>query len=212
MEYTSLLSDSHAYEEIQDFICIRILNYEHYRRDLESLAYIHWEDLAITFFYLGDGSEHCQIPVSQKDLKRWGVDLYELMRQATTQSGILHPPIFRPMQEILQIPATPEENLIPLYVLSCEAEGYGASVMLYPGLLAKIAEELKGDLYVIPSSVHELIVLEADNLEKPERLLPIIADVNRTVVLPGDYLSNSLYVYRRRQGELERYGTAPDFI
>lgn len=209
MEHASFLSDSHAYEEIQEFICIRILNYEHYCRELEPLAHIHWEDLAITFFYLGNESRDCQIPIYQKDLKCWGLDLYELMRQAATQSGILHPPIFRPMQDILQIPVTPEENWIPLYVLSCEAAGYGASVMLYPGLLAEIAEELKGDLYVIPSSVHELIVLQAGDLQEPERLLPIIADVNRTVVLPGDYLSNSLYIYHRRRGELERYGTTP---
>lgn len=204
MEQFTLLSGTYRYEQIRDRICIRVINQEHYRKELEHLMFIPWEDLAVIFYYLDPeaGSDH---PLFRTDLDNWGLNPYELLRQAATQSRILHPPIFKTMREILQMPPAVGEEEIPLYVLTCKEEGYGAASMLYPGLLAEIAEQLKGDLYVVPSSVHELILLQTQRLQEPQGLISIIADVNRTVVLPGDFLSDSLYVYRRRKGELERY-------
>ena len=210
MEHDATLSVLHTYEEIQDRICIRVWNLEHYRRELETLAYLPWEDLAVTFFYLERGTpEAGQLPISQRDLENWKLDLYELLRQSVTQSRFLHPPIFKPMRDILQLPPDLEEDELALYVLTCEEAGYGSATMLYPGLLAEIAAEMKEDLYVLPSSVHELILLPLRQMQKPESLISIIGEVNRTVVLPGDFLSNSLYLYRRDRGELERYGMTP---
>ena len=146
------------------------------------------------------------MPVFSEDLVAWGMDCYDLLRQALLESMRLHPPILRPMREILQLQNSVPEDAVPLYVLTCHEAGYGAATMLYPGLLAEIAEQLKGDLYVIPSSVHELIVLRADQMEEPEGLLSIIMEVNRTAVLPGDFLANSLYLFRRERGEIERFG------
>ncbi len=208
MNCFTLLSTQYTYEEIKNRICVRMLNYEHYRKELENLAHIQWEDLAITFFYVGEEGkeEDHPMPVFREDLTAWGLDCYGLLRQALLESRRLHPPILRPMREILQLEDFLPQEAVPLYVLTCKEAGYGAATMLYPGLMAEIAERLKGDLYVIPSSVHELILMQADQLWEPGELLSVIMEVNRTAVLPGDFLANSLYLFRRECGEMERFG------
>ena len=80
-------------------------------------------------------------------------------------------------------------------VLSNDKKAYGAACMLYPGVLERLAEEEGSSLYIMPSSVHETILLADNGRLEPDELKKMISEVNRTQVAPEDVLSDNLYYY-----------------
>ena len=68
--------------------------------------------------------------------------------------------------------------------------------MLYRESLANISEMMESDLYVIPSSVHEIITLPVEDASA-DKLRKMIYEANRTVLEAGDMLSDTLYYYSR---------------
>ncbi len=208
----SFLSEKQSYEEARECLCLHVVNYEHWRMHLGDLAYLRWEDLVILFICeeqereeLEDNcrSEAERLVLSRKDLEAWNVDIYTVFRNAALTSCRLHPPVLSSIRKILNIP---EEYCggPSLYTMSCREYRYGAATIFYPGVLAAIAESFGGDLYIIPSSVHEVLFFRKEEADEPWKLKEIICSVNREVVLPGEVLSNSLYQFRRQIGELER--------
>ena len=76
--------------------------------------------------------------------------------------------------------------------------------MFYPGMMTYLAERLGGDLYVIPCSVHEVLLIRKEEIEDPQGLVSIIRSINRQELLPGDILSDSLYEYLADRDLLRR--------
>ena len=91
-----------------------------------------------------------------------------------------------------------------LSVITNEGVSYGAAAALYPGVLERMAEEKAADLLLIPSSVHEFLVLADDGLFTKEEMEALIRDVNRDEVAESDVLSNHLYRFDRKTGEIRR--------
>lgn len=87
-------------------------------------------------------------------------------------------------------------------ILSNARRVHGAACVLYPGVLERLAWKEGRDLYVIPSSVHEMILLPDIGAQQPMELKEIIREVNRTQVDPAEVLSDSLYRYSRAEGRL----------
>lgn len=90
-----------------------------------------------------------------------------------------------------------------LFALSNTKSFHGAACLFYPGILAQIAQAMDGDLYVIPSSIHELLLTPADHNSQTETLLTeILCEVNGEAVLPTEILGNHIYYYDRTRGRL----------
>ena len=87
-------------------------------------------------------------------------------------------------------------------ILSNARRVHGVACVLYPGVLERLAWKEGRDLYVIPSSVHEMILLPDIGAQQPTELKEIIREVNRTQVAPAEVLSDSLYRYSRAEGRL----------
>lgn len=96
---------------------------------------------------------------------------------------------------------------VPLYVITNEMKLNGAAVMLFPQYFNELAEKFDSDLYILPSSIHEVIVFpvnhpcyitefDADNLRK------MVSEINSTIVSEKDFLSNNVYYYDRKKKEL----------
>lgn len=97
-----------------------------------------------------------------------------------------------------------DEDRIPMYVLSNKQKLQGAACMFYPDILKNFAEEKNSDLYILPSSIHEVILLPAvGDLEK-EGLLEMVTEINKTQVQECDVLADSVYYYNRKLQQLER--------
>ena len=89
-----------------------------------------------------------------------------------------------------------------LYVLSNEEMYFGAVTIFYPGLLSVIADEFGSDLFILPSSVHECLILPCSQGIDPHALASIVRTVNETEVAEEDILSFSVYRYSRKDDRL----------
>lgn len=96
-----------------------------------------------------------------------------------------------------------------LYVLKTTRHCHGAVAIAYPGVLERIADAFDSSFYVVPSSVHEVIIVPEDFDVKPEALTAMLVDANETVVAPDDVLSNNLMYYDRGKAELSIWREKP---
>lgn len=91
---------------------------------------------------------------------------------------------------------------IPMYVLTNHQKLYGAACMLYPEVLKNFAEKMKQDFYILPSSVHEVILVPANAGTDQEALREIVTDINRTQVAEDEVLADSVYFYSRNSDKI----------
>ena len=90
-------------------------------------------------------------------------------------------------------PGTVLSETDTLYLLTNRDNYWGSAALFYPGVMAKIHELMDGDFYVLPSSVHELLILPVLGHD-PEGLVYTIQSANRVALSEGDILSDDLYV------------------
>ena len=79
---------------------------------------------------------------------------------------------------------------------------YGAAAILYEGLLEQCVRKFPGDVFVIPSSVHELLLVSAEDVWSAQEMTEMIRCVNQTGVAPEEILSDHVYIYRKNLGKL----------
>ncbi len=89
----------------------------------------------------------------------------------------------------------------PGFVLTNSGFFWGAGALFYPGVIDRIHELLGGDFYVLPSSVHELIIIKAGD-QDPGQLAELVRSANRSVVKENEILADDLYICE--SGKLSR--------
>ena len=87
----------------------------------------------------------------------------------------------------------------PMYVLGATADN-GAVYMTDLELLRGFCDKIESDVYIIPSSVHEVLLIPVDGTESESMLNEMIADVNKTELEPVEVLSNHAYYFSRNTG------------
>ena len=128
----------------------------------------------------------------------------ELFEIALENSSAEDPPVLYELSELLMkghdsctdLLGSEPGTFFPadsLYLLSNRNCFWGSAVLFYPGLLGRLCELLNGPFFVLPSSVHEVLLLPESGGD-PQRLAEIIGNANRTVVSDEDYLSDDLYI------------------
>lgn len=191
------------FDKVKDKICYRLVRQEGNEELLKDVPYVEFLDLAICFYYaysgkpLGDGT----ILIHNSHMDLWKVNLKELMKRASENTPRLFPARCCNISDILRELGLETdagaEREVPMNVLTNEKKIFGAACILYPGSLEEAAEKAGKNLYVIPSSVHEVILLEETGTEAPADLQQMICEVNRTQVAPEEVLSDHLYYYDR---------------
>lgn len=89
-----------------------------------------------------------------------------------------------------------------MVILSNESKVHGAIAMYDTWLLSSIADEYKRDLAILPSSIHEVIVMPVDDNTNFRQLSEMVKDVNATQVLPEEQLSDHAYRFVRDTMEI----------
>ena len=90
-----------------------------------------------------------------------------------------------------------------LYVLTNRDMHYGAAGILRKDLLEECAGKLQGNFYILPSSVHEILLLAERPEMEAEDLREMVRCVNREEVSREEWLSENVYYYDREKGEIE---------
>lgn len=138
-------------------------------------------------------------------------------RIALKNTPRLFPPVLKGISDILaeavreegkekikiQLPDFLKPDRELFYVLSTESCICGSTALLYKNALQKIAEWLNTDLVIIPSSIHEVLVMALNEWIDIRELKDLLHEVNREEVPEKERLSDHIYLYRREQGRLE---------
>lgn len=197
------------FQKVKKRICYRLVNRERNKELLEQIPHIPYLDLAICFYYsyenprLGKGS----ILIYNNHVKLWNTNTSELLKLAQKNTPVLYPAMYQSMESTLRALLEEQEGEwelpisgdVPMDILGNMGNSYGAVCMIYPGLLQQIAMTREKDFYILPCSVHEVILLWDDGRECPEKLQAMIREINEAEVEPEEVLSNSLYYYERKR-------------
>lgn len=205
------------FEAAKDRICYRLLNRDSNKKLLDEMPYVSFLDLAICFYYAGDGEgigEATQI--HNAHMKKWGTDAAELLEMARRNTQKLFPWECESLEVILEgeqqeedmtkgaLPSRPKwyERKIPMGILGNRQKQYGAACILYPEVLDRLAQEAGNALYILPSSVHEVILLPDTGGHSAQKLKVTINVINMGLLAPEEVLSNSLYYYSRLERQI----------
>lgn len=199
------------YEEVKKGLSYKLISVERNSTLLKSIPYVPFLDLAIVFYYSLDktGIPDGTILIRDTHLQMWGTDKEVLFADAMKNGPKILPGSYRDMISVLnsmrnglEIDEDEFNDLPPMYVVSNSKMVNGASAMLYPGIMKELSLKLDRNLYIIPSSVHEIIILPDDGLDDVGGLKNMIYSINRTQVEPQDFLSDSLYYFDRESEKI----------
>jgi hypothetical protein len=205
-----LESPDMSYDTCRNFVFYRLVNRERNRELLEEIPFIPVFDLAVIFYYLvKSGDEGIQsIRINHNIMKLWGADTTDLLEMATQNTPRLFPAIYKPLVDVIEgfgIPlpdVTWSTEEVQPYMLSNEKGINGASVWLYPGQLEEIARIHEDNYYILPSSIHELLIMPQGgeySSRQESQLLEMVYRANRECVDKEEYLSDNIYYYDRKK-------------
>ncbi len=158
-------------------------------------------DLAILFYVIMDVNcfSNASMLITNYHLDLWNTDeetLFELARKNTQE---LLGFSFVPMEQVLGhlsncgCSTYQFENM--MYVFSNRERCYGSSVMLYYNKLEEISDYLGENFYIMPSSVHELILLRESQALPEAEMTEMVRHINREEVQREEILSNAIYYF-----------------
>lgn len=210
-------NDIEHYDTIQDKIVFKLVHTEKNRELLEGVPHIELLDLSIVFYVLLDVNSQgtATMTVNNEHLQYWDVTADELLALARKNVTRLLPAELFTMQqavdEILRAVPGKRKNLLIesvteaddfMYVLSNPIRSFGAACIIYPEVLDMAGQVLGEDYYVLPSSVHEVVLVPASKGMKPEDMNAMVTEINQTQVAEEEILSNHAYLYQREARRL----------
>lgn len=137
----------------------------------------------------------------------WGLTEAQLFDEAKKNTPILLPYQFCPMRKLLReicpyAVDEGEEEEESLYVLSNKLRSFGAASMLYEGILEKVGQKLGENYYILPSSIHEVIVVPESKSPVKQDLEEMVREINETQVEEEEVLSDRVYYFSRKENRL----------
>mgnify|MGYP006992790556 FL=1 len=210
------------FEQVKDKIFYKLVNYDKNLEMLKEVPHVPYLDLALTFHVLVERNEKGQsiCPVRQKDRIKWGQDigaLYELAKENTPKlfpvslcsMGWFMENILKDSQKECERPELDKflsyKMDSPLYILSNQSGIYGAAAVLYEDVLKNFAFMEECDVVLLPSSIHEFLLLPYKNITGPfdiDKTREMVEHINRVDVPKTDILSDNVYLYDREKDKI----------
>lgn len=191
------------YDEILDFskikkqVVYKIINAKMNETLLRTVPNLPVLDFAIVFYWMiptGD-AEYGSVMIRNEHMNLWKLPISLLYQCAKENTPRLCPYIFSSLTEYLEQRTGEVIEGSPLYILSNEMGINGATALLYPGMPGKIYESIKSNYYLLPSSVHEFLVVPETPLVDPENLRMMVKEVNETQIEDEELLSDHIYYF-----------------
>ncbi len=209
------------YDAISDRLFCKLINYDLNQSILTNAPHLKFMDLAIVFCILvkNDGNGFASVTVKNELMDQWAITVEELYEKALENTPILFKATVQPMEDVIrgilgdENPLIEEDNSMDEFLsdalsdqqLSCSNSSMfvagnkyglsGASWLLQRNELHALSHKLSSSLYILPSSVHELIVVPCSDRISKNALFSMVQEVNSSQVAPEEFLSNNVYLY-----------------
>lgn len=200
------------FERIKNNIIFKLVNYERNKELLSNVPHIRYLDLAIIFNCFIDSCNdgYATILIHKHHMDFWNLSVEDLYTLATKNTPQLLQYQLQNMADVLtelfhtDHPdwLTEELEPIPMYVLSNSAKLNGSGCILYEDLLTQISGELGSDFYILPSSVHEVLLIPVEYASSYDELSEMVREINSTQLSREEILSDHVYFYSRLTGNV----------
>lgn len=202
------------FENAKSKIALKLINYEQNKKLLEDVPHIQFLDMAIVFYCLismDSQAGNATILIHNSHLSYWDTSLEELFQIAKRNTRQMLPARLNDMNDVLRDlsgkhmlfpPFQPDEDVYPMFVLTNHINLYGAACILYEDLLKEYARQAETDFYILPSSIHEVILIPAVDPNCQQELSQMVKEVNHSQLLEEEILSDHAYYYSRESNEI----------
>ena len=201
------------YEKVKDNLFIRVSNAERNDDVLKNAPHTRIEDLAITYHIKVDvpGKGLASMLITNHALNMYGISKEQLHHDAIKNSMSIFPASINTMNNMLFVETGRTNDVSSLaqsgnkmMVLSNREQINGAASLFYPSVKDEIANIMKENYFILPSSVNEVILMPEMMGRNVEKLEQIVKNVNKTNVSPNEFLSNHVYHYDAKERLFER--------
>lgn len=156
---------------------------------------------------LVDMSAVCRVNVSEDDeniasalvtdsmMKLWGVTEEQLFADAYDNMSV----------ELMDMGAiVPGADAdCPIKIARTKGiQANGAGVIAMPNFCEEMARKFGKSFYLLPSSIHEVLLVPDDDMFSPEPMVEMVRDINRTQVSLQERLTDNAYYYNKDTAEL----------
>lgn len=201
-------------EELKNNVVFSLINTEQNMEIIENVPHRDFLDLSLTYKLVlkikDDDNEIASVLINNKNVESLlgNVTEEELFKLAFDNTKRIFKPTVTCMDEVIKQMLIQQgmseefaENIMgyhgeeEMYMISNKQRFNGAISIIYENVFHELAEQMESNLWILPSSIHELIVLRA--MGEPEDLAQIVATINMKEVDLENRLSNSVYFYDR---------------
>ena len=194
----------------KDNIIFQLVNTVQNEDMLKKLPHREFQDLSVMYRWVVsvDQKGISSIVINNNLAKSLGMGEEQLFKAAAENTRRILPPVVQSMNEVMRdmfmadgMPKELADLMIgeqeperTMWVISNESKIEGAASMLYEDKLHSLAESVGTDLYILPSSIHEVIAVSVE-MGEPEELARMVSEVNMDQVDISERLSNQVYHY-----------------
>ncbi len=207
------------YNVVKRRIFIKVINYEKNKKILEELPHKRFLDLAVVcyYIYMNDFLGRGSIQIEIDHLDKWGISEETLFQDAERNTAINLGVEIKEMGEVIkemlwesfgeeaeQLSEMAEQakQEAPMHIMTLKGRYFGAACIYNRELLRDFALAHHTNFYILPSSIHELILLPDDGRQEVQALKSMVEEVNMSHVAPEEQLSDSVYYFDMFKNEV----------
>ena len=195
------------WDEIKERIFPVLVNKQWNEQRLENLVHMDFLNFAVMLKYYVDDipAGKGSINVSHELMEAWGIDEHVLWKTAAEKLENEEFTIMD-LEDIVMREFGTEfqsDRSGALYILTNKGALNGAAAMLRTDILISFAESIGKNFYILPSSIHELILLPDHGNYRVAELQDMVKTVNLTTVAEEERLSDDIYYFNRKYGRVE---------
>lgn len=196
------------YEQMKDKLVMEVVSAETNAAILATIPHKRMEDMAVVYRFMLDShnGEQASVLVTNTIINQMDITPEQLHADALKNAPEVKPLVIQGMSEVMAemlgpdqaelmglMPVAPEDE--QMYVASVPDKTHGASVIAYQDFMDRASDRVGGDFFILPSSIHEVLIIP-DNKEIDFKVLEgMVRDVNETQVAPEDKLTDNVYHY-----------------
>lgn len=198
------------YDKMKHKLVMEVVSAEVNAGLLDKVPHHELEDMAIVYRFVLDNHEdgRATILVTNNLLDNYGVTAEQLHADAMLNAPEIKPAVIQGMTEVMSeimgddfamlgVEVNPADEV--MFVASVSDKIHGASVIAYQDFMDQAAQKLGGDFFVLPSSIHEVLLVKDDGNSNARALKNMVEEVNATQVSPEEKLTDNVYHYDSKE-------------
>ena len=199
------------YEQMKEKLVMQVVASDTNADVLATAPHVYMEDMSVVYrLILDEGPTsddgRATVLVTNNLLDQFGITAEQLHADAMQNAPELKPAVIQGMTEIMVEMMGKEQAMmmgIPemdpademMFVASTPDKIQGAGVIAYQDFMDQAAEKLGGDFFILPSSIHEILLVKDDGQTNADTLRDMVQEVNATQVSPEEKLTDNVYHY-----------------